>query len=97
MSFSESEVQAVWEKGEIIPGNDPSKVRKDQCKALIKRSAYGDRQNDFGWEIDHISPRGSNSIYNLRPLHWRNNVAKSDGRLTCVVTAVGERNYEKSN
>jgi hypothetical protein len=56
MSFSEVEIQAVWEKGEIVDGYDPIKVRKDQCKAWIERSAYGNRSSDYGWEIDHISP-----------------------------------------
>ncbi|MFH1288139.1 MAG: HNH endonuclease signature motif containing protein [bacterium] len=95
MSFSDYIVQRVWEKGEIIPGNDPNVWRKDQCKAWIGRVYYGDRNSQYGWEIDHIRPApegGSDELYNLRPLQWTNNVSKRDGRLTCAVTSVGVNN-----
>lgn len=87
--FSESIIQAVWEKGMIVPGVDPRFRRKDQCGAWIDRNRHGDRsdQNNTGWEVDHISPGGSDDLSNLRPLQWYNNVTKSDGRLTCPVKA----------
>lgn len=87
--FSEIVIQAVWEKGVIVPGLDPRVRRKDQCGAWIDRNMHGDRsdQNNTGWEIDHISPGGSDDLSNLRPLQWYNNVTKSDGRLTCPVKA----------
>ncbi|MCA9308167.1 MAG: HNH endonuclease domain-containing protein [Patescibacteria group bacterium] len=82
--------QAVWEKGIIDPYQNPAIYRKDQCGAWMKRDCYGNRDSDFGWEIDHIVPQsrgGSNMVSNLRPLQWRNNACKSDGVLTCPVTA----------
>lgn len=87
--FSESVIQAVWEKGTIVPGVDPRFRRMDQCGAWIDRNRHGDRsdQNNTGWEVDHISPGGSDDLSNLRPLQWYNNVTKSDGRLTCPVKA----------
>ena len=88
MSFSESTVVQVWEKGTIGPGYDPRAWRKDQCGAWIGRSYYGDRNSKYGWEIDHITPvshGGGDELSNLRPLHWENNAATQDGRLTCVV------------
>jgi hypothetical protein len=88
-------IQAVWEKGETIPRYDSSQYRKDQCGAWIIRSKHGDRNSDYGWEIDHITPGGNDALSNLRPLQWENNLSKSDGRLTCPVTANGDRN-EKS-
>jgi len=89
---TEETIQAVWEKGTIVPGNNSCNWRKDQCGAWIKRSDYGNRDSIYGWEIDHITPNGNNALSNLRPLQWKNNVAKSDGRLTCPVTANGDKN-----
>ena len=86
--FSEETIQAVWNKGQIVPGYDPSEHRRDVCSALIIRDRHGDRNSKNGWEIDHINPNGSDRIDNLQPLQWENNVAKSDsGKLECVVTS----------
>lgn len=88
MSFSESSIQKVWEKATVVPRYDPNFWRKDQCEAWIGRSSYGDRNSKYGWEIDHITPvsqGGGDELSNLRPLHWQNNAATQDGRLTCVV------------
>lgn len=95
MSWSEEMIQKVWEKGKIVPNNDPSIWRKDECGAWIGRSYYGNRNSEYGWEIDHISPGGPDILSNLRPLQWRNNVDKSSGRLKCNVTAFGKHNIEK--
>ena len=72
-----------------VVGVDPRFRRMDQCGAWIDRNRHGDRsdQNNTGWEVDHISPGGSDDLSNLRPLQWYNNVTKSDGRLTCPVKA----------
>lgn len=96
MSFTNEMIQAVWEKGFVVSGYDPDIYRKDQCGAWIKRDMYGNRQNSFGWEIDHISPGGEDILSNLRPLQWQNNVDKSDGRLKCNVVAVGASNVDMS-
>jgi len=96
MAWTNEMIQAVWEKGEVIQGNDPSRWRKDQCGAWIGRAEYGDRDSQYGWEIDHISPGGSDALSNLRPLQWKNNTDKSDGRLKCNVTASGKNNVDNS-
>lgn len=90
MAFTDQMVQLVWTKGIVVPGYNPSVVRKDICGAWIHWNQYGNRNSQNGWEIDHIfavSNGGSDSFYNLRPLHWHNNARKSDGSLTCPVTA----------
>ena len=55
-SYSEQLVQAVWEKGRTIPNYDADKYRQDDCGAWMIRSEYGNRNNKYGWEIDHIKP-----------------------------------------
>jgi hypothetical protein len=95
MGFDEETIQKVWEKGEVVSNNDPNIWRKDQCGAWIKRTEYGNRNSEYGWEIDHISPEGGDGLSNLRPLQWKNNVDKGEGRLKCPVTAQGIHNIEK--
>jgi len=92
MKADEETVAKVWEKGKRVPGIDPAKWRKDDCNAWILRSAYGDRNSDYGWEIDHINAGGNDDLSNKRPLQWKNNVDKSDGRLKCNVTSQGSSN-----
>jgi len=87
MSFSDEDVQKVWNKGKVVSDKDPSMYRKDDCGAVIKRTEYGDRNSEHGWEIDHISPGDNDNPSNLRPLQWKNNVDKSDGRLKCNCTS----------
>jgi 5-methylcytosine-specific restriction endonuclease McrA len=95
MSFTDYDVQKVWEKGQIVPGNDPNVWRKDECGAWIGRTQYGNRNSQYGWEIDHITPEahgGGDELSNLRPLQWANNANKQDGRLTCPITASDTQN-----
>lgn len=93
--ISQEIIQQVWEKGKIVSGNDPDVCRKDQCGAWICRKYYGNRESQYGWEIDHIKPEsegGGDELSNLRPLQWENNARKQEGRLTCPVTASGKNN-----
>jgi len=67
----------------------------DECGAWIGSEEYGNRQSQYGWEIDHINPDGDDQLSNLQPLQWQNNIDKSDGRLKCHVTAKGKKNVQK--
>lgn len=92
VAWSDQLVQAVWNKGRVVPANDPLIWRQDDCGAWIHRRAYGERNNEYGWEFDHITPTGDDGLSNLRPLQWENNVVKSDGRLVCAVRSDGTHN-----
>ena len=70
---------AVWNKGTIIPGYDAKQWRRDYEGNAISFASYGDRDSDYGWEVDHIvsvASGGSDLISNLRPLHWRVNASR---------------------
>lgn len=39
---------------------------------------YGNRFSEYGWEVDHITPKamgGTDAPYNLRARHWRGNAS----------------------
>jgi hypothetical protein len=98
MSFTQEIIQKVWEKGAFVQNNDPKIWRKDQCGAWITRNQYGNRNSQYGWEIDHIRPEsdgGGDELSNLRPLQWQNNANKQDGRLACPVIASGTDNVRR--
>lgn len=81
MSYTEQQIQSVWEKGTPVGGIDKNIHRKDAEGNLIQRDKYGDRDHDYGWEIDHIVPKskgGGDSLGNLQPLQWEANINKSD-------------------
>ncbi len=74
-------LEEVWNKAINVSGYDSNVARKDCCGAWILRSEFGNRNSDFGWEIDHVYPKskgGGDELDNLRPMHWRNNLAKGD-------------------
>lgn len=92
MQWSDEMIQAVWEKGTPAANNSPSEWRQDACGAWMSRSQYGNRDSQYGWEIDHIAPKGPDVLGNLRPLQWENNASRGDGHLIPVVTSSGTEN-----
>lgn len=97
-NFSDDTVQKVWEKGTVVPNNNPAVWRKDHCGAWINRNQYGNRNSDWGWEIDHItleSNGGSDNLSNLRPLQWENNASRQEKYWSCKITSSGTKNVAK--
>ena len=67
----------VWER----EFGDETRVQ-DACGTWIEKTAYGDENSRFGWDLDHIVPRsrgGTNAMSNLRPMHYSNNRARGNG------------------
>ncbi|MBI3502912.1 MAG: HNH endonuclease, partial [Bacteroidetes bacterium] len=81
-SWSEETKKAVWNKGRIYDDSHSADTfRRDKCGKGIYWSDYGNRNDSWGWEIDHINPvanGGGDELSNLQPLQWENNANKSD-------------------
>lgn len=97
MSYTEQEIEAAWQNGQIVGKFPPAKWRKDACGAWLSREQYGNHNSMFGWEIDRITPETQGSTDappTLLPLQWKNAALKSNGRLTGAITAYGGENIE---
>ena len=95
MCYSKDVILCIWEKAIPVMNHNPKDIRKYECGAWIVFEDYGNRNSEFGWEIDHVIPvahGGTDDYSNLRPLHWKNNVAKGDGKLICKITSDGFHN-----
>jgi hypothetical protein len=70
--------RAVWNKGRLRPGFDPTIWRYDDFGNPIKFDEYGNRSSPYGWEYDHHPvPKalgGSDHESNLRPLRCATNL-----------------------
>lgn len=102
--------EAIWRKMSTPLGKDSAKFKLDACGALIEWDRYGDRQSDYGWEVDHVVPKSLlqelgvpedeyDDEDNLRPMHWKNNDSKSSDypEYQAKVTFEGGRNIEKES
>lgn len=80
--FDVMAVDAVWQKGVVIPGTNPNLIRKDSQGFWIERYNYGDTtRGGTGWEIDHIisvDDGGGDHLDNLQPMQWQNNRSGAD-------------------
>jgi hypothetical protein len=80
-AWTPEQIKAVWQKGRTIQNFDPARYRIDTCLQIMEFSRYGNRNEQYGWEIDHIvsvSNGGGDELNNLQPLNWKNNASKGD-------------------
>jgi 5-methylcytosine-specific restriction endonuclease McrA len=80
--YDRATLSNIWNKAQIVTGNDPNVFRKDVYGAWMRWDKYGET-SQYGWEVDHIVPvarYGSDALSNLQPLQWENNRRKGDNR-----------------
>ena len=78
--ITEELIEAVWQKAQVVPDNNPNEFRQDYAGAWIRREDYG-KSSNYGWDIDHIRPKskgGTDGIENLIPVQHQNNCRKAD-------------------
>jgi len=77
---SKKQILDTWQEAKGMRGKDDDVWRKDKYDNKIRFGSYGTR-GEFGWELDHKYPEskgGSGKDKNIQPLHWKENVKKSD-------------------
>ena len=99
--YSEKQLDEVWAKAKIVNEDSKNELRKDYAGAWIKRSQYGNHNSSYGWDVDHARPLakdGADNIDNWVPLHWENNIKKSDNYpdFQTEVTSEGDKNIYKT-
>ena len=98
--YTQDQIDEIWKKAQIQANNNPEIFRKDYAGAWIRKEDFGNRDSQFGWEIDHLKPiskGGTHDSENLYPLHWKNNVTKGDNypEWESIITSQGIENIEK--
>ena len=97
-SWSDNQINQVWNKLPVISADKTGEWKKDACSAWVHRDSYG-KKGLYGWEIDHIYPEalgGSDDLSNLQVLQWKNNRNKGDSLSNryCCVTSNGNSNND---
>lgn len=80
MTYNETTRIAVWVKATPHAQLPATEWRIDSSGNLIRWRDYGNRNSQWGWEIDHVFPNsmlGLSAFSNLQALHWKANAQKS--------------------
>lgn len=102
MEVTEEIKELVWGHSTKVKGYDPDLFRKDSAGAWISFGEFGNRNSQYGWEVDHIYPTslgGDDQIENLRAMQWENNVSKGNDYPVYIaaVTACQTNNIKKDS
>lgn len=93
MTYSNEDIERIWQTARKVEGMDARMVRKDPCGAWIVRDKFGMSDNEYGWEIDHIYPcalGGDDNLVNLRAMHCANNKSKGDNYPSYIVAVTSD-------
>jgi len=80
-AWTRNQIDQVWKKGIIVANYSPDLWRLDRCGIMMNFFEHGNKNSQYGWEIDHINPvsnGGKDNLENLQPLNWVNNLEKED-------------------
>lgn len=70
-NFSKEQKEAAWNNAYKIDGVSPKEKRKDFHDRTIAKSAYGDEDSSFGWNIHHKNGNWRDNRYsNLVAVHY---------------------------
>ncbi len=76
MTMLEDLKRAAWARTNPVDGQANGwEFRKDCLGNLVRYADYANRHSPFGWELDYI---GSETLENLRVLHWRTVAARKE-------------------
>lgn len=98
MYYTEDQKILAWEHARQVAGYNPDKYRQDACGAWIAWDKYGEIDNVYGWQIDHIYPQskgGNDNPLNLRALHVKNNQSKGDDYPSYYASVTSDGNKNK--
>lgn len=64
---------SVWNKGHIVPGQDPDFIRSDDFGNLMSYSHFGNAASEYGWEIDYAYTESfdEDDAPAQRPIHFK--------------------------
>jgi hypothetical protein len=97
MDWTEQQIEAAWDRGEVVERIDPGRWRKDACGAWICREHYGNPNSRYGWEIDPLAlpaGDGGGNGGTLQPFQWKNAAFRKEGKPSCPVIGCGGDNLD---
>ena len=81
----------VWIKGTTIPNYDLAIWRRDVYGNAILFLAYGNRDSDYGWEIDRITPVAEGGSDDIKEIFKRLPPAPVAGSIPLQLTDFGKQ------
>jgi hypothetical protein len=80
-------IDAVWQRGRVVPEADEMHWRQDACGAWMRRDHFGRGDSEFGWKAEKISTGEAATADTMRPFNVHNHYDIANGRPHCRMTA----------